>query len=196
MSGPGERAPDASELAAVQRACLLAREARAELIRRAASALPAGPATPENTRALLFVSTNIPGAHKNRPELAALLERCAPAFAASWPGHRLLQSGTDALGPFQLLEIPREPDLVKREAVRLETVLPGGRLLDLDVYRPGGSPVSRTHLNLPERVCFACSQPARECIVRRRHDVTSLAEGVDSIIGRALKHGSLDFPGD
>jgi holo-ACP synthase CitX len=180
--------PDRDGLAWAQRASLTARETRSEMIRGALDA------PPDESWALLFLSTNVPGLNKNRPELQALVERSIAALETAWPAMQVRARGVDALGPYLLGLIPEGPEAVKRAVVRMEETLAGGRLLDLDVYSRDGTSVDRARLGLQPRACFACSQPARECILVRRHDLISLLEAVESILGRALEHGALRLP--
>ena len=131
---------------------------------------------------VLMLSTNVPGARKHRPGLAALLQgavaRLGPAI-----GLDLRVSGRDLLGPYHLAVSAAPPEAAKRAALALETAHPGARLLDLDVYRPDGSQLDRAGLGLPPRSCLACGAPAGECIRLRRHGVPALLERVDALLG-------------
>ncbi len=64
----------------------------------------------------------------------------------------------------------------------IEAENPSARLLDVDVYRPDGSQVDRASLGLPPRSCLLCAEPARECILLRRHSNPELLERVDSLL--------------
>lgn len=190
-SPASSRAAEGNSLAEIQRSLLAARESRAEIIRYS---LAQGEAQVSPPWSLLFLSTNVPGRDKHRPGLPHILERTARTIEMRWPARRVARTGIDALGPYEVHLIPQDSGEVKLEAVRIESRTPGGRLLDLDVYRADGTPVRRVELGIPERPCFACSQPARECILLRRHDPTSLIEAADSILWGALEHGSLGYP--
>jgi triphosphoribosyl-dephospho-CoA synthase len=131
---------------------------------------------------VLMLGTNVPGARKHRPGLAALLQgavaRLGPAI-----GLELRVSGRDLLGPYHLGVAAAAPEAAKRAALALEAGHPGARLLDVDVYQPDGSQLDRAGLGLPPRPCLACGEPAQECIRLRRHGIPELLERVDALLG-------------
>jgi triphosphoribosyl-dephospho-CoA synthase len=131
---------------------------------------------------VLMLSTNVPGARKHRPGLAALVQG-AVAELDSAIGLELRVSGRDLLGPYHLAVSPVPPADAKRAALALEARHPGARLLDLDVYRADGSPLDRASLGLPPRPCLVCGEPARECILLKRHPTPDLLERVDALLG-------------
>jgi holo-ACP synthase CitX len=130
--------------------------------------------------AVLFLSTNLPGPDKDRPELEALLERALAGLAAGEVDATPLRAGSDLLGPYRILLAREAAARVKVAAVALEGRLPGGRLLDLDVVAPDGRPVDRHSLGLAPRSCYACDRPARECILLARHPLAELLAAVDA----------------
>lgn len=83
-----------------------------------------------------------------------------------------------ALGPFAALVAASPPERVKAICISLEESLPWGRILDLDVYLDRGAAglrqVTRGTLGLPGRRCFLCAEPARECVLLRRHSLGEL----------------------
>jgi triphosphoribosyl-dephospho-CoA synthase len=139
-----------------------------------------GQAGPE-AASILFLSTNVPGPDKQRPGISRLL-REALAQAREALGLRFLGTGRDLLGPFHIGYSRVPPMAAKRAAMAMEAALPAGRLLDLDVYRPDGSQVGRAGLALPPRPCLVCPEPARECILLRRHSRRELLARVDALL--------------
>ena len=159
--------PDAEALAALRERLLAARERRAARIDELASANPGG--------CTVVVSVSIPGADKNLPGVEALLALGVGELAAA-AGRARPEStglGTDPLGPWAALHVPGAPERVKSLCVEVEERHPWGRLLDLDVYhRDGGGDLrqfGRAELGAPTRACLVCGEPARECILLRRH---------------------------
>ena len=94
----------------------------------------------------------------------------------------MLFTRRDLLGPFHIASSNLPPIDAKRAALVIEAENPSARLLDLDVYRPDGSQVDRAGLGLPPRSCLICAEPARECILLRRHSDPELLERVDSLL--------------
>ena len=70
---------------------------------------------------------------------------------------------------------------IKRFCVDLEEHAPYARLLDRDVIDEKGLPLNRESLQLPERRCLVCEQPASVCASRAAHDIKI----VQAQIGRA-----------
>ena len=120
--------------------------------------------------ALLFVSLNIPGQDKTPPGAEAFFSWMSGRIAAEFPGAIRLATSFDALGPYLVLGLAGEPSAVKRRCVALESAHPSSRLIDLDVYIPGGAQIDRASLGLNARPCLVCAQRAVDCIRTRRHD--------------------------
>ena len=128
-----------------------------------------------------MISANVPGCDKHRPGIARLLRGALDSLQGSI-GLKVLLSRRDLLGPFHIASSNLPPIDAKRAAVVIEAESPSARLLDVDVYRPDGSQVDRTGLGLPPRPCLVCAEPARECILLRRHSNPELLERVDSLL--------------
>lgn len=139
---------------------------------------------------------NIPGADKTSPlyEKAHLageqefLQQCDAAGIAvvrrtAWTGacgrEALFLLGKQQRGPCRTVA-----ELIKRLCVSVETEHPLGRLFDFDVYSADGTPLDRQLLDLPQRRCFLCDAPARECARLQRHAVEELRGFIDAAIIR------------
>jgi holo-ACP synthase CitX len=184
----------AADLAGARARLLAAREAREERIRRLCAALPGG--------CLVAVGLSVPGADK-APRgsgravalaVSLLAERCAAAGIAAGPAAGAsggAAGGPDdsALGPFAALAVTAPPERTKALCVELEGALPWGRVLDLDVYAAAGGSglreLGRAALGLPGRRCLLCDEPARECILLRRHEPAALAGRTATLLGEA-----------
>ena len=157
-------------------ALLEARDGRERELRRALAHPEAGGAG-----AILMAGTNVPGPRKHPSGLAPVFHGALEALGRELP-MRVALSGFDALGPFHLAYLEAPGDDAKRATVALESAEPSGRLLDLDVYRPDGTPVDRAGLGLPQRPCLVCQEPARDCIRVQRHSLAELEARTASLI--------------
>ena len=73
------------------------------------------------------------------------------------------------------------PD-VKRRVCRIEETHPLGRLFDLDVIHPDGTPVSRAEFGMPERRCLLCDNEARYCMRNHTHTQEELQAHLSKLI--------------
>jgi holo-ACP synthase CitX len=167
--------PTVSNRTTLRRALLEAREARQAAIARACS----------GARSVIVVSLNIPGAEK-RPPGASRLARTAGERLGGEIAARAVFDGIDALGPWAILASPLEPAAAKRAAIEVETSLPAGRLLDLDVYDSAGCQIDRASIGLPARCCLVCTSPAVDCIRVRRHSTEEVGAAARRLLLRVL----------
>ena len=72
-------------------------------------------------------------------------------------------------GPVACLAVDGDAEMIKKIAVAIESEGDYGRLLDIDVYRADGRPLSRDELGLPSRRCLVCDEKAAICIRAARH---------------------------
>ena len=144
----------------------------------------------------VMLTLNIPGADKTSPlyektHLAGegeFLQQCSEVGIevvqrTVWSG----ACGREAL--FLMAEELRGPctsaaELIKRLCVGIETQHPLGRIFDFDVYSADGSALDRQTLDLPQRPCFLCEAPARECARLQRHSVEELRCFIDVAVTR------------
>jgi holo-ACP synthase CitX len=184
-----DRRADPADLADSRRAVLAARDARQG---RCDSFL----ARAGGSGCVVAVSTVIPGADK-RPAGADLLVRAVSAALqalGSMTSSSPTEHGEDVLGEFLLFADGADGRRMKERCVGLESTLPWGRLIDLDVYDAEGHPVTRHGLGLPERTCLVCDEPARDCMRLGRHDEAELRARVETLLGslRAGEDGDHD----
>jgi|LSQX01.3.fsa_nt_gb holo-ACP synthase/triphosphoribosyl-dephospho-CoA synthase len=71
---------------------------------------------------------------------------------------------------------------IKRFCVDLEEHAPYARLLDLDVIDEKGLPLNRESLQLPERRCLVCEQPASVCASRAAHDIKIVQAQTEALL--------------
>jgi holo-ACP synthase CitX len=82
--------------------------------------------------------------------------------------------GHDRLGPWALLGSSEKPQVLKQQAVILETALKAGALLNIDIYDFQGDKLQRGALKLPPRRCILCDNSAADCLTANAHTGTEL----------------------
>ena len=136
---------------------------------------------------LVCFTVNMPGA----------IKRCAPSLAVYQAGVEALRerlagyvtyykkldypTGYEA---YFAVDLPAED--LKRMLVELEVSHPMGRLMDLDVLRPDGTPVSRSELGLPRRKCLLCDGDAKACGRSQAHSLEDLWAEISRITGEVF----------
>jgi triphosphoribosyl-dephospho-CoA synthase len=168
-------APSSTPFDASRRSLLAARDARqADLDARQGEGWPA----------LVAISLALPGPDKAPPGSVELFRWATGELARTFPAARELHRGGDALGPFAIWGVAEPARRVKERCVAIELAHAAARLVDLDVYAPGGAPVDRASLSMPARACLCCAEPARECIRASRHGSGELASRAASLLAR------------
>ncbi|MGK5640549.1 citrate lyase holo-[acyl-carrier protein] synthase [Streptomyces sp. URMC 126] len=122
-------------------------------------------------------------------EAGRLHDAALARLRAALPGevaHRTLEAPT---GPVTLLVIAAEARRVKRACLRMEEHDAVGELTDADVVLP--VPLSRADLGRPPRPCLLCEQPAKRCVVLRRHPRELVVQAARHLYARAFR----DSPG-
>lgn len=72
---------------------------------------------------------------------------------------------------------------VKRRSCTIEDSHPLGRLFDMDVFDASTTgPISRTSLELPERRCILCDEPARVCMRSGIHSRDSVMARIKKMV--------------
>jgi holo-ACP synthase len=99
--------------------------------------------------------------------------------------------GEDILDEYAFFNESVDARCMKERCVALESTLPWGRLLDLDVYDAGGRAVTRQALGLPQRMCLVCDEAARDCMRLGRHSDAELRDRVTALLRLLHKAGRL-----
>jgi holo-ACP synthase CitX len=150
---------------------LAARDARQAILDRAAGA-----------GVLVVVSTNVPGARKDRPGASELVARMGARVAEAFAGAAIERMSADALGPWLVARVAGDAREVKRIAVAIEEGDAAGRIADLDVVDRDGRLVGRAAIGLGPRRCLLCDEPAVDCMRIGRHAPAALIERVDALL--------------
>ena len=156
---------------------LAAREARALRQRDLLAAYPSAP--------LVCLYVNTPGPVKRtvgsdrvfHAGLTSLLD----AFKAQDIALLFSETRRPATGCEAYLVADAAAETLKRVACALETRLPYGRLLDIDVHTQNGTQLSRTALGFPERGCMVCGAVGGGCASRRLHPLLELLAAFDRL---------------
>lgn len=103
----------------------------------------------------------------------------------SWMEERDLETGFEAYAftKLPLLE-------AKRMACHIEEEHPLGRLFDIDVIDPTGTPVSRQSIGAEPRRCLICEREARYCMRNHTHSREELQARIEKIVDEYV-HGGL-----
>lgn len=145
-------------------------------------------------RTVVCLTVNMPGPVKRTPEAdrvhAAGREALSGAFESAGFGVEERVTRCKPSGAETFFALEAEAEAVKRAACELEAALPYGRLLDADVYGPGGEAVSRQGLGLPQRGCLVCGRPGPDCARSRAHGLTELLERV-RVLAASAPEGEL-----
>lgn len=110
-------------------------------------------------------SLNIPGSQKSFPLAARCFEDGCAAI------RNTLSLAPDApyteyqgsAGHEAIIPLRANAEQIKLKLLRLEQHHPLGRLWDIDVIAPNGTPLSRQKYGFPPRTCLLCGSPAKLC---------------------------------
>ena len=164
---------------------LAARDARAAVrdaeMRRAAA----------SGRAIGELSLNVPGWPKLGRTWAVVFTRGLRAYLLeTWSkgaGAEILALRADEAGYWAVLGGLERAETHKAIACRVEEGAPWGRLLDFDLYAPGGAKIARETLGFSSRTCLVCGGAQGDCISTSRHPVTAIRERAVTLARAARK---------
>lgn len=138
---------------------------------------------------LITVTLCLPVAYRADPALEATLlplcRRLRAMLRAAGLHYREEGMLRGADGPAVFLTVRAPAERVKEVCVRAERLLPGGRMLDIDVMDAAGEPVGRSALGLPPRQCFVCGQAAAVCVSRKLHSKEDIDRRVRQLLAEA-----------
>lgn len=157
---------------------LAAREARAATIKSLHRRYPG---------ACVAVFTVVsPGPVKRSPETIRLFDAGIAAIGRVIQRNELIPLLFEAhekdTGDEAYLVVKTEPGFLKLELCKLEEAAPYGRLWDMDVTRPNGTPMSREEIGFPERGCIVCGKAGRACYSRRLHAPQEVRAAVERLL--------------
>ena len=137
-------------------------------------------------KTLVVLTVNIPGADKRTPESLTIGEESVRVLKETFNTEsaitRDLPTGFEA---FLLTDLSGRE--AKRLAVGIESGHPLGRLMDIDVFDPDGSPISRLGIGEASRKCLICGRDARICMRTFAHPLPELHNKIRSIVDGFLQ---------
>ena len=135
---------------------------------------------PEDT--IISLKLNIPGPLKNNEKFQEIFEIGWKVFCQDAIGsEKHLERPT---GPEGFLVMLDDLETVKRDAIDFEENSPLGRLFDSDDMKDGNQ-LSRTVLGFPQRTCFVCDRPAKECARDQRHSREEIQKAINKLVDKA-----------
>lgn len=141
---------------------------------------------------LIDIKLNIPGPIKNNKRIHRLYKEGLKLFLKSLESlkinYHIKKQRNDESGNETFLLTEGAARKLKKVTVHFEDKNLLGRLFDIDVMssRPFRS-YSREGLLLPQRKCFLCSRPAKECARSRRHSLNDLYTFINQIYIREFE---------
>lgn len=144
------------------------------------------------SHSLIAYKLNVPGPVKNNATIQRIFQIGKEDLyevvrRAGWEVVALKEINA-ATGPELFLVVSADARKVKAETILLEEETPLGRIFDLDVLyseddqRGRAVSLKRSALGFPERSCFLCAAPAKECGRSRQHTVEELQERMTFLI--------------
>ena len=157
---------------------LAARDARAAYIENLRKRYPG---------ACVAVLTVIaPGPVKRSPDTIRLFSAGVKAIGRILVKYELVPLVFEAhekeTGDEAYLVVKTEPGFLKMELCKLEEAVPYGRLWDMDVTRPNGTPITREEIGFSERGCIVCGKAGRACYSRRLHAPQEVRAAVERLM--------------
>lgn len=136
---------------------------------------------------LLSVTMNIPGPIKTSPKLLEafdiVIKAIQTALADDKICYQLRLLPTTGYEYYLITSLPSRD--LKLKMIALETELPIGRLMDLDVLVLQNDlphSISRTVLGGSPRQCFICSKEAKVCGRLRKHSVEEMQTAISKLL--------------
>lgn len=134
-------------------------------------------------RTLLCLTVIMPGETKRNLQSLVVAGAAVSALIARFGSDmtgletRDLPTGYEA---YLLTSIPLED--AKRAVCRIEDTHPLGRLFDIDVISPDGTPVSRMEVGESPRKCLLCDNEARFCMRNHSHTKEELIARIERMV--------------
>lgn len=143
---------------------------------------------------LVSFTVNIPGKVKKCRRSEIIFQAGATAIREALAGYVVCCKLRDLItGPVGYFVVEMQPEELKEKMVAIEQQHPLGRLMDIDVLKEPGKPMSRTVLGQQPRKCLICGNMAAACTRSRAHPAQQLLEAMDRMIEdwEAQQHDTL-----
>lgn len=139
-------------------------------------------AYPEDT--LLCLTVIMPGAVKRNHLSLKVAHRAVEATKEAFLPHDIKYSEERDLptGYEAFFVVGATHSEAKSVACHIEDTHIYGRLIDIDVIKPSGEPMSRQEIGNSPRRCLVCNNEARYCMRNHSHSQEEILEAVKSIV--------------
>ena len=134
-------------------------------------------------KTLVCLTVVMPGSVKrNRQSLVVAHAAVAAMREAFRHGEECLTERDLPTGYEAYLLTPIPPHTAKRKAADIEDTHPLGRLFDIDIILPDGTPLSRQDIGREPRRCLLCGNDARYCMRMRWHTQEEIWSKICSMV--------------
>ncbi len=128
-------------------------------------------------------TVNIPGKVKKCRRSEVIFQAGVEAIRESLAGYVIYYKLRDRnTGPEGFFVVELTPEVLKEKMMSIEQQHPLGRLMDIDVLKEPGNPLSRTTLGELPRPCLVCGNMAAACTRSRAHPTEALLRAIDRLI--------------
>lgn len=136
---------------------------------------------PDST--LIVLTVNIPGSEKRTADSLTIADRGVEALSELFAGKIIYEQHLDLpTGRESYFMVSLPSDEVKTLTTGIEDEHPLGRLMDIDVFLPDGTPLSRRDTDTPARRCLICGDDARACMRNQTHPLPELLKKIHSMV--------------
>lgn len=134
---------------------------------------------------IIVITLNIPGRHKSKEDYIYAHKVIKEDFKEylNKQGLNVLyfESRLDKDGPEGFIVVDKDSQTLKEIGVGFEESHFLGRVGDIDI-QDKNKVWSRRDLDLKERKCLVCNNPARTCILSQRHSLEEILLSIDDLI--------------
>lgn len=135
------------------------------------------------TQTLVCLTVIMPGAVKRNSHSLIIANAAITAVLECFKGtlsHIEAHDLTTGYEAYFLTSI--NPMEAKRITTELEDTHPLGRLFDLDVFHPDGTPMNRNEVGRQPRQCLLCDNEARYCMRAHSHTTAQLLDRIREMV--------------
>lgn len=145
---------------------------------------------------VISISLNIPGKTKFSSDWNAIIQSAWTEMDKALKAVKSevieVQWYYERTGAYVIVVANLEADLCKLIGIAIEERYPYRRLIDFDVYRADGNPITRKELGIEERKCFLCEQPAKLCMRERKHSNEAVMTQTQRWLREAIQESRQD----
>ncbi|MBQ7279937.1 MAG: citrate lyase holo-[Bacteroidales bacterium] len=136
---------------------------------------------------LVCLTVVVPGSDKRNQQSLTVAHAAIEALQQEFqplPGHLLQRDLPTGFEAYMLTSCNSTE--TKRRTCQIEDTHPLGRLFDIDVILPDGTPLSRQQVDALPRRCLLCDNEARFCMRNHTHTQQELWDKINQLINDYL----------